>query len=395
LTAKKSGSDDVSRASTVRSTAHGSTTVTVVVSPQVTAEADPLPSPVSAKRQEASQRAKFGTTSKPKPRRRLGGFLALIGSAILLLIALIRLLPTTTAESPASAPSHGPQPSPPAPPRLVVGAAAVAPALALGAKSGLLGPQEAIELAGGHIAVADTGNKRLVILDAAGRLLRRVTAGAGPLQQPYALAATKRDIYLLDAKGGAIEQYDLRGRFERELARGPSLSDAKGLALGRDGNLYVANPRTNSVLVLSAHGTTVREFASPLGSASDQLNQPSDVAIGNNGTVYVVDNVNYRIKAITPHGAFIRSWAVPGSSTLYSVHVLSIPDGRVLASDPAGSLLLYPNRGRSPRRILLAIRGQPAAGVSPLGLALMGRGKILVTDHAGNRLLVVTLPPKL
>jgi DNA-binding beta-propeller fold protein YncE len=324
----------------------------------------------------------------------LGGFLALTGSAILLLIALVRLLPSTTAQPAALPAKHVSQPTPLPTALTVTAGTTVVTARVLGAGIGLLAPQEAVEISGGDIAVADTGHGRLAILDAAGHLARSITAGGGPLEQPYAVVAGKRSLYLLDDKRGAIEQFDRSGHFQREIVHGAALIDAKGMALDRGGNLYVANPRSNSVIVVSPQGKIMRELSSALGSAPDQLNQPSDVGISGDGTVYVLDNVNNRIKEIRPSGAFVRSWPVPPSSTLYSVHVLPLRNGRILATDPAGSLLLYSSRGGAAQRLRLQIRGQAASDVSPLGLSLLVQGKVLVTDHAGNRLLVVTLPAR-
>jgi hypothetical protein len=260
----------------------------------------------------------------------------------------------------------------------------------LGTPARLVQPHEAVLLPHGQIAVADTGNRRLAILDATGHLLKSVRTGA--LQEPYAVVASRQALFVLDAGRGAIERYDLAGRFEREIiANPPLLAQARGMALGPDGTLYVANPRSNSVVLLSTGGRVIRRLTSPLGAGPDQFNQPSDVAVSPDDIVYVLDNMNNRIKALTATGAFIAQWPAPASDTLHSVHVLPLRGGRMLASDPfAGALLLYRPGGGQPVRVPLGVPGPPAGSVQPLGLSLGPGGDILVTDGNGNRVLLVS-----
>jgi DNA-binding beta-propeller fold protein YncE len=260
----------------------------------------------------------------------------------------------------------------------------------LGTPARLLQPREAVVLPHGQIAVADTGNRRLAILDASGHLLKSVRAGA--LQEPYAVVASAHALFVLDAGRGSIERYDLAGRFEREIISNPPLlQDARGMALGPDGTLYVANPRSNSVVLLSTSGHLLRQLTSPLGAGPDQFNQPSDVAVGPDDTVYVLDDMNNRIKALTATGAFIAQWPAPPSDTLHSVHILPLRGGRLLASDPfAGALLLYRPGGAAPVRVPLGVPEPAAGSVQPLGLSLGSGGNVLVTDGQGSRVLLVS-----
>ena len=197
----------------------------------------------------------------------------------------------------------------------------------LGTPARLVQPHEAVLLPHGQIAVADTGNRRLAILDVTGHLLKSVRTGA--LQEPYAVAASSHALFVLDAGRGSIERYDLAGRFEREIISNPPLlANARGMALGPDGTLYVANPRSNSVVLLSTGGHILRQVTSSLGAGPDQLNQPSDVAVSPNNTVYVLDNMNNRIKALVattalgmgydkPDLAFVIHYQTPGSVVAY------------------------------------------------------------------------------
>jgi len=203
------------------------------------------------------------------------------------------------------------------------------------------------------------------------------------------VVVARGDIDLLDSARGVIDRFDLAGHFIRSLIESPELRLARGMAMGPSGRLYVANPLTNSIVVLTASGKIERTINSPLAAGPGQFNQPSDVSITADGRLLVLDNQNDRIEALTPSGAYIKQWPAPASDTQSSVHVLPLGDGRLVASDPSGALIDYPRAGGAPERLPLTAGAQP---VEPLGLAPLAQGRILVTDARGGRLLVVPVP---
>lgn len=320
-------------------------------------------------------------------RRRRRSLLAAVLAIILALIALSQILRgASTTGGPANA---VPTPAP----LNVTGGAPLNVRSIIGATVGLSQPREAVELRNGGFAVADEGNKRLAILDAAGHLVRSVRSGAAPLQSPFAIVLSAESLYLLDAARGAIDQYGTDGRFKREIVHNPGLLlDARGLATGPNGTLYVADPLTNSILTFTTDGKLRRQLHTQSGADPGQFNQPSDVAAGAGDIIYVLDNQNNRIEALHSSGAFIGQWTVPQSDTLHSVHVVALPDGRILASDPAGALLIYPLGNAPPIRQSLQLSGRGGGFIRPLGISLTSDGNVLVTDNLGNRLLRVARP---
>jgi glucose/arabinose dehydrogenase len=325
-------------------------------------------------------------------RRPWRGIAALLAGTAFLVVALIRILSTFSGQGQ----SLYQRPVPTSPPAvqatpLVTSQTVVpVPAVAIGVSAGLGEPREALQLANGRFAVVDTGHSRLVILDPRGRVLH---SSGPPLVQPYAIAAGHNALYVLDSRLGAIERYDLNGRFLRPLVQGVALGGAKGMGIAPNGTLYVANPTSNSIVAVSPQGRIVQIISSPLSNRLGEFNQPSDVAVGPHGDIYVVDNVNMRIEELGPHGEFRGLWAIPPSVTSFSVHALPLSDGRLLASDPSGSLILY-RPGGPVTRISLQTHGQPPTTLSPLGLAPGRAGTIVVTDNRGGRIFLATLPAK-
>jgi len=153
------------------------------------------------------------------------------------------------------------------------------------------------------------------------------------------------------------------GALEPGYADGPG-RDARfdapiGIALGRDGRLYVADSRNHRIRVVEPDGTTSTLCGSSEGmrdgpAASAQFRYPCGVAVHEDGTVYVADTGNNRI--------------------------------RVCRSGAVGTLC-------GGVRGFAAGRGPSARFDAPVSLALVqGPSKTLIVADAGNaRLRMVTL----
>jgi secreted PhoX family phosphatase len=102
------------------------------------------------------------------------------------------------------------------------------------------------------------------------------------------------------------------------------------VALDPDGNVCVTD-FLNRVVKFTATG----EFVSTWGTAGNgagQLSDPAGIAIARNGHVFVVDHGNNRIEEFTPDGVYVTAWGTTGSGS----GQFSIPHG--LSLDAAGHL---------------------------------------------------------
>lgn len=171
------------------------------------------------------------------------------------------------------------------------------------------------------------------------------------------------------------------------------------LAVGPNGNLYIADDGRNQILERSRDGTfTV---------VASGLHQPGGMAFAKDGTLYVADF--FRVVAVSPRGRISTvagngraGWVEDGTSALNAAlnpsDVTFAPNGRlVIASDrevlelsPAGKLVrLAGNRvydgvygiGRPARN---------AAADSANGLAFDGSGNLFVAGFATKALLRIT-----
>jgi DNA-binding beta-propeller fold protein YncE len=71
------------------------------------------------------------------------------------------------------------------------------------------------------------------------------------------------------------------------------------VAIDRSGYLYAANDTNQRIDVFAPSGRRVLSWGSK-GSAPGQLVDPTGIAIGKDGSVYVVDNGNARVEKFSP-----------------------------------------------------------------------------------------------
>jgi RHS repeat-associated protein len=88
------------------------------------------------------------------------------------------------------------------------------------------------------------------------------------------------------------------------------LGDPRGVAVGQDGSLYIADTSAQRVrrvtpdgIIRTIAGTGVSGFSGDGGPATEaRFNTPYAVAIGQDDTVYVVDQGNHRVRWLRPDG---------------------------------------------------------------------------------------------
>jgi sugar lactone lactonase YvrE len=109
----------------------------------------------------------------------------------------------------------------------------------------------------------------------------------------------------LDPDGKFVKCWGSAGDQPGQFAR------ARALALGPDGNLYVADACNHRIQVFTRDGELVRVWGKE-GSAPGELNFPYDLAFNKRGELYVVEYGNSRVQKFTRTGEFLGAWGGPG-----------------------------------------------------------------------------------
>ena len=160
-----------------------------------------------------------------------------------------------------------------------------------------------------------------------------------------------------------------------------------GITADASGHIFVADTGNDRVQEFAADGSFLRVIG------AGELLQPMKVAFGPMGRLYVADSGHNRVAIYAPNsdGSFRLERSLSGVKE--PVYVLVDHVGRVYVSTnrDAGVVVLDPDG-----RIVWKYQGTPKEPLSgPRGLALDGKGHLLIVDEATQRVLSVPLPPNL
>lgn len=204
-------------------------------------------------------------------------------------------------------------------------------------------------------------------------------------------------------------------------ATGAPFDEVGGVAVDRQGRVYIADTKNDRVRRVDAAGT-VRTFAGGAaaptvetpgaaigdGGPADRavLRDPTGVAVAPDGSVYIADTGNSRVRRVGTDGVITtvagngeEGDAVDGGGATTSP--LDQPVGVAIAPD--GALLVADRRDHRVWKVkgdvMTVFAGTGDAGMSgdggqaraaqlnePTGIAVDGRGRVLIADRLNNRI---------
>lgn len=247
---------------------------------------------------------------------------------------------------------------------------------------------------GGVLYVADPGARSLWILDGPhGRHARIVKVGEEALISPVALALRSdgslfladtglKKVFLLDAEGASIRVIESQG-----------LERPAGLAWDeRARRLYVVDSLRHRISVFDANGGLIHHLGEN-GNARGQFNHPSHLALDPAGPLIVTDALNFRIQTMARDGRFVRAFGQVGDGAGDfaapkgvavdrggHIHVVDARFDAVQVFDREGGLLMaYGERGTGPGQFSL-----------PGGIFISADDRIYVADGYNRRVQVFT-----
>jgi sugar lactone lactonase YvrE len=194
---------------------------------------------------------------------------------------------------------------------------------------------------------------------------------------------------------GAAAEAGGAGRGKDALA----LMAPHGVAVAPAGDVLVADTGANRIVKLAANGALLASWpphasspaaASANGSGSaGTFSEPLDVAVGANGEVYVANTGKRVLDVLDPRGTPLASWGgagAEGAARLTSPAASAVDAaGQVFVADAARARVLE----FSARGTLLAAWGAPGTAVGqlsePMGLSIDCHGDVLVADSGNNR----------
>jgi DNA-binding beta-propeller fold protein YncE len=180
----------------------------------------------------------------------------------------------------------------------------------------------------------------------------------------------------------------------------PGLSAPRAIAIGQEGDLYVADSRNHRILHIAPDGSLLHQWGSfadiamgnaPLGT----FYEPWGVAVGPDGSVYVSDTWNHRVQKFTPDGVPLTSWGQYGQpipdmpetqSSFWGPRGVAVDsEGRVFVADTGNKrIVIFDEDGNYITQF--GTGGfDPGQFDEPVGVAIASDGTVYVTDTWNQR----------
>jgi DNA-binding beta-propeller fold protein YncE len=172
---------------------------------------------------------------------------------------------------------------------------------------GLWGPRGIAVDSQGHVLVADTGNKRIIVYDADGNFISQFGgegSAAGQFDEPVGLALDANgNLYVADTWNQRIQvfvpnadksiytpsaQWDISGWMSQSLDNKPYL------AVDQQGHIFATDPDSFRVLEFTTSGEFVHAWGQN-GTGLDNFGLPSGIAVDGQGGIWVNDSGNNRV----------------------------------------------------------------------------------------------------
>ena len=269
----------------------------------------------------------------------------------------------------------------------------------------------------GSAYIADSRNHRIVHVDLEGNILNQwgtfadgvgIPVAAGTFNEPWGIAVGRDgSVYVTDTWNHRVQKFTANGKFVTEwgiFGQGEtpdSFYGPRGLAVDAEGRVYVSDTGNKRIVVFDANGNFITQFGSA-GFDPGQFDEPVGVAVDKNGTVYVADTWNQRIQTFIPIESETELSFVPGKQwdvygwfgqSLDNKPFIAVDDNlHVFITDPDGYRVQeFDNDGT-----LIRTWGDFGDTNSSFGLAsgiaVDPDGNVWVTDGVYNRMMRFALP---
>jgi uncharacterized protein (TIGR03663 family) len=163
------------------------------------------------------------------------------------------------------------------------------------------------------------------------------------------------------------------------------LIEPRGLAVGPDGTVAVADVGLGKIVLISADGRVLED------TVPESLNEPEAVAWTPDGVLVVADTWNHRVLLHNSASGLMRPVPTPENGWYGPRGVSVAPDGTIAVSDTGRKrIVLIAVVDGEPRIETIGGEGEdPGELNEPVGLIWLDNGRLLVCDTGNHRLQVL------
>jgi len=202
------------------------------------------------------------------------------------------------------------------------------------------------------------------------------------------------NIVVADSSNHRVQVFDVKGRFVKEFGHygnGEGEFDClAGVAVNRIGQYIIADRYNHRIQVFDPSGRFLRVFGSQ-GSADGKFSYPWGVTTDALGFIYVCDKENHRVQVFQSDGTFVGKFGSLGNrpGQLEHPHYIAVScTNRVIVSDSNNHRIqVFDVNGK-----VLTSFGQEGTEEGhfkfPRGVAVDDQGYIIVADSGNNRIQI-------
>jgi hypothetical protein len=251
-------------------------------------------------------------------------------------------------------------------------------------------PIGAWTLADDKIAVLERTPADIKVVDFSQRKITPLFQGGHDLGEVVDFAFDARqNLYVADRTTGLVTVYDKQLKMVRQIGAGLELTAIEKVALNEPANvLYLSDSFANEIFAFAFDGTLLLRFG------AGTLMEPHGMAIARNGELYVADTGNARIRIFSPKGEFLRDLTTPDHQEIPlrapwdlafdrqgNLHVIDQGLDAFITFTVDGEILFATGTSKWKDNHLLGFNG-------PTDLHIDGNDRLLVTDANNQRLSV-------
>lgn len=176
------------------------------------------------------------------------------------------------------------------------------------------------------------------------------------------------------------------------------LSAPRGIDIGPDGYIYVADSGNNRIQKFSPTGEFVASFGSYASILESEapggtMSQPWDVAVSEDGSIFVADTFNHRIQKLNADGKFIKMWGIfaqgSDAESMWGPRAIEIDhNGNLLVTDTGNKRVLVFDQDLNFITQFGGAGFEAGEFDEPVGIAVSPDGKVVVADTWNRRVQI-------
>lgn len=261
-----------------------------------------------------------------------------------------------------------------------------------------------IAINGEELFISDSGNNRIQVFDLNGSFLREFGKSGdkvGELGRPMHLDIFEDKLYVTEYLNDRIQIFSLLGDplymfGEPGLGEG-QLDSPGGVAVGKDGKIFVAGFYNHTVQVFDKEGGFIKHYGTTGEKSfrSGRFKYPTDVALLSSGNIAIADAYNDRVQVLNYEGKVVNLWGGPFGMNMSggfngwfrtATSVTVDPNDNIFVADFFNHRIQKFNSDGT----FLSVIGSQGIGKGafdrPTDVAVDDKGNLYVVDFGNNRI---------